>query len=259
MRTLAKRAYLGLLQAKSALLPAPRPDGRILVLAPHPDDETLGCGGTIIQARRRGARVHVAFVTDGAASHPGAAVAGLEQTRRQEALAACAALGVDAANVSFMDFPDGDLSGREAALQAAIEKLLAIHQPDELYMPIRFDGHPDHLQTRCVASRAARSTGRRLTLYECPIWALNHWPLVQPHGFGINRYFLAKTARAMANCMRYLNTRRDVGDVLAQKRAALARHKTQFNPLSSLDDVSGGEWLENFFSGSEFFFMRDIG
>ncbi|HLL52387.1 MAG TPA: PIG-L family deacetylase, partial [Myxococcaceae bacterium] len=81
-----------------------------MVFAPHPDDETLGCGGTILRKRRAGAEVRIAFLTDGAASHahlvPREALRAL---REREALEAAGALGVEASRVCWLGFPDGEL------------------------------------------------------------------------------------------------------------------------------------------------------
>src|SRR5258707_15716528 len=71
--------------------------GETLVLAPHPDDESLGCGGAIALLRQRGIRVTIAVITDGQASHPNSRLlpsSVLIQLRRQEALEAASALGV---------------------------------------------------------------------------------------------------------------------------------------------------------------------
>src|SRR5690606_38092378 len=61
----------GRLMSASGGIPAL--DGPLLVIAPHPDDETLGCGGVIALATCRNVRVHTVFVTDGGASHPNSA------------------------------------------------------------------------------------------------------------------------------------------------------------------------------------------
>ena len=94
---------LDVLQAMRALpvadLEALTGDGPLLVLAPHPDDESLGCGGIIAEARARGHAVYVTVVTDGTASHPGSrthTAARLQAVREKEVQAAVAELGVPA-------------------------------------------------------------------------------------------------------------------------------------------------------------------
>jgi LmbE family N-acetylglucosaminyl deacetylase len=82
----------------------------MLILSPHQDDETLGCGGLIATACAQGLAPRVAFVTDGAASHRGSQTwppERLAAARRREALRALATLGVPSRDVRFLGWPDG--------------------------------------------------------------------------------------------------------------------------------------------------------
>src|SRR4051812_6496913 len=84
--------------------------GPTLVVAPHPDDEALGCGGVIALLRQAGISVHVIVASDGAASHPGSKTHPppvLGELRRAEAEAGCRLLGVPTDDVTFLGFPDG--------------------------------------------------------------------------------------------------------------------------------------------------------
>jgi LmbE family N-acetylglucosaminyl deacetylase len=95
------------------------PTDRILVLAPHPDDEVLGCGGVLQRAVARGIPVAVVFLTYGDVNegsfltyrlHPvvaPSAVRAMGEVRRQEALAADRILGIPAAGLTFLGYPDG--------------------------------------------------------------------------------------------------------------------------------------------------------
>ena len=83
-----------------------------LVIAPHQDDETLACGGIIARKRNEGLPVHVVFITDGSASHPGHArlvPPVIATLRQQEAMRAMAYLGVERTAVHFLNEPDGTL------------------------------------------------------------------------------------------------------------------------------------------------------
>lgn len=102
-------------------LPAPRASDRVLVVAPHPDDEVLGCAGVIQQAVRAGAEVHVALVTNGDAAELALIFAEraprrtareyrrLGEIRQQESLNALASLGVPADHVYFLGYPNNGL------------------------------------------------------------------------------------------------------------------------------------------------------
>ena len=136
--------------------------GRLLVLAPHMDDETLACGGTILLHRDKAA-VHCLFATDGAASPApllpwlGEVDLGLATRRRQEARNAAGVLGLPIENLGFLELPDGGLAPRRAELEAALTTSLERLQPDFVFAPFRFDVHPDHV----ALNRAARAVLRR--------------------------------------------------------------------------------------------------
>ncbi|WP_424949418.1 PIG-L deacetylase family protein [Deinococcus sp.] len=110
--------------ARVARLPATAPfysGERIMILSPHPDDETLCCAGIIQQAQAAGASVYVTFITsgdgfefdaafEGRQLRPGAgAFQNLALKRMNEARAATRALGVPASHLSFLGYPDGGL------------------------------------------------------------------------------------------------------------------------------------------------------
>jgi LmbE family N-acetylglucosaminyl deacetylase len=137
--------------------------GRLLVLAPHMDDETLACGGTLfLHGRKRD--VHCLFATDGAAS-PAPALPwqgrpdeGLAARRRAEAVAAAAVLGIGRGNLQFLDLPDGGLAARRGRLVAALAAAVASLRPDFVLAPFRYDVHPDHI----ALNRAIRAVLRDL-------------------------------------------------------------------------------------------------
>src|SRR4051812_18249894 len=81
-------------------------DQSTVIIAPHQDDETLACGGIIARKRSEGLTVHVIFITDGSASHPGHArldAAAVAVLRRTEAMRAMACLGVERTAVHFLN------------------------------------------------------------------------------------------------------------------------------------------------------------
>ncbi len=146
------------------------PAGRVLALAPHPDDETLGCGGALIRHRRRGDPVGVVVATDGRAGDPRGLVHPRDPAavRRREARAAARILGVS--RVEFWDYPDGGLAPT-AELTERIARLLRVRRPRVLYRPGSDDPHPDHRALGLAAERALRRV--RLPLLDCryEVWA----------------------------------------------------------------------------------------
>jgi N-acetylglucosamine malate deacetylase 1 len=117
----------------------------ILILAAHPDDEVLGCGGTIAKLTDGGAIVHVAFLADGVFSRAGEQkVQQLELTsRRAAAQKACEILGVK--SVSFGDFPDNRMDTIPMLeITQAVETLVAGHQPEMVFTHHVGDVNIDH-------------------------------------------------------------------------------------------------------------------
>lgn len=136
---------------------------RVVLIAPHPDDEVLGAGGTASLLAARGAQVHVVAVTDGEASHPGRA-AELRRRRQTERAIALDRLGLGGASVHRLRQPD---SGVDAAVLS--ELLTPLVGPDDLVLaPWTGDGHPDH----DACGRAAAELPGRHCAYL--VWAW-HW------------------------------------------------------------------------------------
>lgn len=128
----------------------------VLVLAPHMDDETIGCGGTILRHVAAGAKVTVLYLTDGrrgnprlyanghSSAHIAAAEAELVATRRREAQAAAEILGIS--EIKYLDGPDGHLE-IVPSLVAPLRSLLEAQQPEIVYVPSVLDMHQDHWVT----------------------------------------------------------------------------------------------------------------
>ncbi|MEV3901850.1 PIG-L family deacetylase [Mycobacterium sp. NPDC050551] len=146
----------------------------LVVVAPHPDDETLGFGGAIAAAAERGIPVRVLSVSDGDAAHPEATAAqrgALAQTRRDEVCCAAAALGIGAP--TRLGLPDGDVAGHQAGLTDALAEALTA-EPAGAWCAAtwRGDGHPDHEAVGRAAAEATARTGA--VLLEYPLW-MWHW------------------------------------------------------------------------------------
>ncbi len=144
----------------------------VVVVAAHPDDETLAVGGLLAAAAGHGARVDVVVATAGEASHPASRVwtpAALARVRRGEVDAAVAALCPGAA-VHHLGFPDGELAARPDDLGRALAPVVG---PGSLVVaPWVADGHPDHDAAGGAARAVADRTGAAVVHY--PLW-LWHW------------------------------------------------------------------------------------
>lgn len=207
-----------------------------LVLAPHPDDETLGCGATILRKVASGARVTVAVVTDGRHSHRSAAFPPerLAELRREEMRDAATRLGLDEADVRWLDFEDGNVAEHEDRLVEAICALLDELRPAELYATSAMEPHSDHAAVGRAARRAATSSALEPMLLEYPVWLWGTWPLRRGDRIGS----LADAAvRAVGRRAVVVRAREQVGI----KLHALAAHGSQ---LGRPDGVSAHEeWM----------------
>jgi LmbE family N-acetylglucosaminyl deacetylase len=211
-----------------------------LVIAPHPDDETLGCGGVIPLLLGAGHAVHVTYVTDGSGSHSGHP--DLARRRRAEAQAAAAVLGVSAAHLEFLDAPDGSLARlsdqNAAALVARLGAALTRLNPTLVLLPCRFDGSSEHEAAFALFARACDATGRRPRVLEFPIWSW--WnPRHRP---GRNRRQVWRASFPGG---------------AARKQAALAAHATQVRPIApGAAPVLTPAFIAFFATDEEFFFEQ---
>ncbi len=141
----------------------------LLVVAPHPDDETIGAHTLMTRLHRRGVAVTVAIVSDGAASHPGSALwprDRLVRERRAESRRAMRQIGIGAARVRFLALPDGRLGEHAPAIRRRLDAIVAaLPRPVLVLVPSPADAHPDH---RVVAGAIRRRPGVRWMRY--PVW-----------------------------------------------------------------------------------------
>ncbi len=141
------------------------------MIAPHPDDETIGAHALMTRLRRRGVAVRVLVVTDGRASHPGSArwpQRRLVHERQRETRRAMRRIGIAAGSVTFLDLPDGRLATESAAAGRGIARAVrAAPRPLLALAPAVTDDHPDH---RVVAACAARARGPGVRWSAYPVW-----------------------------------------------------------------------------------------
>jgi LmbE family N-acetylglucosaminyl deacetylase len=178
---------------------------RALVVAPHPDDETIGAWGVIGTLRRRGVAVRVIVAADGAASHPGSALwprRRLVAERRRETRAVMRGVGVGAGEVRFLGLPDGGLAGHSCR---RVTRAVACARADLILLPCARDAHPDH---RAVAVAAARARTPGALRFAYLVWGRSMRGAVLEH-------------RVAAGA----------------KRAAVRRYRTQCGAIR--DDPSG--------------------
>ncbi|MCY7377340.1 MAG: PIG-L family deacetylase [Pyrinomonadaceae bacterium] len=151
--------------------------GKTLIVAPHPDDESLGCGGAIALLRKHNLEVGVLTMSDGTLSHPNSKKfppEKLRDIRESEMIAALEILGVSSDKVKFLRLGDRRVPGENATdFTAAVETIkdfLAADQPETIVVPWRRDPHPDHRATWQIFSAANDLFDVKFRILEYPIW-----------------------------------------------------------------------------------------
>lgn len=126
---------------------------RILVFAPHPDDDILGCGGSIARHVQKGGRVKIVYLTSGESGSLDISKIDLGDLRESEARAAASLLGVE--ETQFLRWPDGYLAVQRTYLQI-LTSLIRAERPDRVYLPHSQDAVSDHLVTHQLVMEAVR-------------------------------------------------------------------------------------------------------
>lgn len=137
-----------------------------VILAPHPDDETLAAGGLIAMLREHGVEVSTVAVTDGENCYPGEA--GLGPLRKVEQTRALARLGVAPERIHRLRLTDSGVAADEDDLVVALDTLL--RDTGHIVAPWPHDFHPDHESTGRAAQVIARRYGIPLTWYFFWTW-----------------------------------------------------------------------------------------
>jgi LmbE family N-acetylglucosaminyl deacetylase len=198
--------------------------GGLVVVAPHPDDESLGCGGLIAAARAQGRPVRLVVVSDGCGSHPNSRAyppARLRALREAETRDAAAALGLPAADVQFLGLPDARVPGTGPQAAAAARAIAAAAHAvgaGAVFVTWRHDPHCDHAAAAALVDLARPAMpGVRVLAYPVWGWTLPAQTEVGPPPRG---------------------ARLDVTANLAAKARAVAAHRSQTTGLID-DDPTG--------------------
>ena len=149
------------------------PGSRTVIVAPHPDDEILACGGLLQLLAAQGREMLFIAVTDGDASHPDSPLWPQERLRRvrpQESAQALQVLGLTTPAWLRLHLPDGGVTGLTQYLSATLAAHLL--PGDTVLSTWRLDGHPDHEACGWACASACSASGA--TLVEMPVWGW-HW------------------------------------------------------------------------------------
>lgn len=203
------------------LIPIPK-GKKILVLAPHMDDDIIGCGGTLRKHVLAGSEVSVLYLTDGKKGNQTLNRKNLSKSerenqekevseiRKQEASRAAEIIGIN--SLTFLDYPDGTLVAGIKVIEG-VKDVIQQAQPDLIYLPFVTDRHHDHWQTNCIFIEAMRSLGKCWNNLQCCGYEV--WSPLYP------------------NCMV------DIKEVIDVKRRALEQFKSQLQHTDYVNGILG--------------------
>ncbi|CAM3804913.1 bifunctional PIG-L family deacetylase/class I SAM-dependent methyltransferase [Mucilaginibacter galii] len=221
-----------------------------LIMVPHPDDESLGCGGLIALLRQQNCRVTIVVTTDGSQSHPnsvkfpkGDRIA----IRKQEIEMALSVLMVSPKDIHFMNGKDAALPVKEDPdffkYKNLLKEILVGVKPQLCLVPYELDPHCDHRATwQLLNSALSEIKNNGITVWEYPIWL---YALAKPEDI----------PQLQEGELKYV----EISSYLPQKTAAIHTHVSQITRLID-DDPEGflltADMIENFLTGKEYFLER---
>jgi len=195
--------------------------GSLLVIAPHMDDEVVGCGGLMLLHEDK-RRLHCIYASDGKKS-PTALLpwqnetdSDLAQIRKCESREALAEIGVSPENSTLLNLPDGGLSRARGELERRLENEISRIDPNFILVPFRYDLHSDHVAVHRTIRNLKRSGRIRGTVLEYFIYF--RWRLIKGRDI---RLRIPK-----GNLLHV-----DISSVSAAKRNALSRYRSQTSIL----------------------------
>lgn len=202
-------------RGEDVVVPIDLPKGhRVLVLAPHPDDEVIGCGGTLHKHCLAGHEVVCVYLTSGEATCAGGSstkgTSGIGEMRELEARKGAEAIGFS--RLDFLRQKDGDLQPTDNVVQR-IAQHVANLRPDVVYLPFFLERHPDHLATNRILMSAYLQASPKIEFRCCAYETVD--PIPRP------------------NCVV------DISESVSTKTLALEQHETARKAMNIIDPTLG--------------------
>lgn len=182
--------------------------GRVLIVAPHIDDEVIGPGGALALHKDAGSTIGVVYVSDSAGDSAQTGSASQTAIRKQEAAACAKEMGFEI--VGYLDFPDGNLSRHEDRIAARLSEIIATWKPTQIICPFLTDHHRDHEATASAVTLAIRHSG-----WSGEVWGFEVWSTLWP------------------------NVVIDITSVVERKKAGIACHVSQIQNMSYVEAALG--------------------
>lgn len=193
---------------------------RVLIFAAHPDDDLIGCGGSMAKHVKLGNQVSVCYMTSGEAASQDRSKEELGKTRKNEAKNAARLIGFR--DITFMRNPDGYLQYNQDNLKKTTE-LIRLKQPNLVYVHHPTDAHTDHKATFQIVNEAVGRAGTPLFQeYQGNLWCVDT-VLVYEVWTPLSEF----------------NYVEDISDFIDKKIAALKEHKSQIQQIRYDEAMEG--------------------
>ena len=223
----------------------------IMVFSPHPDDETLGMGGTIAKRAKKGNKIIIIIMTDGRHAFSTLGInrnptpEELKEIRKKEEKRALEKLGVQEENLFFLDFEDGTLEDNESFAEEKILNLFAKNIPSEVYFTHEKDEHIDHRATNRIVRNALKKSGIEPKKYQYSIRLIRSG----------NGHKIDVLVNLLQRKMFYAN----ISKVLNLKKAAISEFKSQTTIFSNKQEkpIFSTIGLGSFTRGYETFYKDE--
>lgn len=220
----------------------------IVVFAPHPDDETFGCGGTVAKKIREGYKVIVIIITDG--RHAFSKILNIKvnpspeemkHLRRNEVIEATKVLGLPVTNLVFWEIEDGTLEAQKKALEGKVCEILEKYLPVEVYFPLAGDAHPDHQATNRVVRNCIKKLKLPLVKYQYSI------------GFRLMR--IGPRIERLLDTYKNRIVDVDISDYLDLKKEACNKFKSEISIISNEQKNPIEKNLSKYLENTERFYI----
>lgn len=214
-----------------------------IVFAPHEDDATFGCGGSILSKRKAGIDVYVVCLTDGRNSHLFCFGIKVNPTpfelaiqREKEEKKALRELGVDEDHVIFLGIEDAPLFKHRQEASQRVTQLIEQLRPSEVFIPYIGDKHPDHMATHMIVRDCLTKLDFNSSVYQYFVWEVPDSKI---------------TGNAIVV---------DISKELEAKKAAISHYESQIT--TNLYPTQGrpiltGEFVSRFYKPEEVFLLEN--
>lgn len=227
-----------------------------IIFAPHPDDETLGCGGSIIRMLHEGYDVYVVIITDGRYCLTDLGVSSgptpneIKEIRKQETLRAIKILGLSENNLIFLNFEEKHLERNEKQLCKKIVEILDDVCPSKVFFPQQKEYNIDHrISNRAIRTALSMSNTKPIECQYTIAWSFPYYLLFH--------VLNDSTLDLLAKIGHQNLVTSDVSDLLELKKKAIDEYKSQVTIIAEDQKrpVLKASFVKRFLNDEEKFFL----